>query len=180
MRVTFERESTEEENDDDEEVRVGAVHDDVERIRAVFEKFDVDSSGYLRTFDLSDAASEILGRLVTTREVWALVEASGTGHSGLDLSTFKDLMQRFDWDDEELKEPLPANLVEHWFHGSALGFGMSVQADVDRVVTLVTDVVDPSLAGIVEVGDRIAAINGSPVHTLDDPQVRNRADSLPQ
>jgi len=142
-----------------------------ERSQATFEKFDPAGSGDLSTFLLSSAASELLGRPMTTREVWAMVEASGTRHNGLDLSTFKDLMQRFYWDTEEFKEPLPVNLVEHWFHGDGLGFDMHVCVKNDIAIMLVANVADPALAGIVEKGDKIVAINGAPLLTMDDSQV---------
>ena len=142
-----------------------------ERVTEVFMRFDHDASGDLSVFELSSAVAELLGRPPSTREAWSMVEISGAETSSLSLAQFAHLVRTFDWDAEDLREGLPPNLKEHWFEEGPLGFGLIIGTEEGGLVLLVSSVNDSSIKGVVEVGDKIVAINGAPLGYVDDAKV---------
>jgi len=141
------------------------------QIAAAFGRFDRDGSGNIDTFELAAALGTLLGRPATTREVWAIVSHGELkGEKSIDLELFSALLRTFGWNDQGLLEDLPYNVFEHTFTEEKLGIAFHV--DVESGFVVVAKVLNEALTGLVEVKDRILAVNGAPIGIDEDPRVR--------
>jgi Ca2+-binding EF-hand superfamily protein len=140
-------------------------------IEAIFAQFDSDEEGEMNVFQLGGALAATLGRPVTTREIWAMLSNGELeGESSVNVEQFVTLLRAFDWLDPSQRDELPDNVFEHIFRDEKLGFGF--QVDDESGFVKVSKVVNANLSGIIELDDKIVAINGAPLGVDEDPQVR--------
>jgi hypothetical protein len=141
-----------------------------EHIRSVFERFDVNSSGDLDTFELSSAVAELIGRKPSTLQVAAMVSAAGAEATNvLTIDQFDHLIRTFDWDSAATDSPLPIGLYEIVFQKERLGFRVRNVSSLETIVVSV--IIDSELNGKMNVKDTVLAINGSPLGRVSDHKV---------
>jgi len=141
-----------------------------DQIQACFTKYDADSSGDLDTFELSNAVTELLNGVVpTTSQVTAMVALSGAQDNKLSRDQFSSLIKHFDWSSAAATAALGDLTYEHIFQEKSLGF--RVRSVAGRGIIVVSKVVEPSLAGVVNENDTVLAVNGAPLGFVTDHKV---------
>jgi len=141
-----------------------------DQIQVCFTKYDADSSGDLDTFELSNAVTELLNGVVpTTSQVTAMVALSGAQDNKLSRDQFSSLIKQFDWSSAAATAALGALTYEHVFQEKSLGF--RVRSVAGRGIIVVSKVVEPSLAGVVNENDTVVAVNGAPLGFVTDHKV---------
>jgi hypothetical protein len=141
-----------------------------EHIRSVFERFDVNSSGDLDTFELSSAVADLIGLKPSTLLVAAMVSAAGAEATNvLTIDQFDHLIRTFDWDSAASDSPLPMGLYEIVFRKERLGFRVRNVSSLGTIVVSV--IIDSELNGKMNVKDTVLAINASPLGRVSDHKV---------
>ena len=145
-------------------------------IAEAFRKFDVDQSGDLSTFELSNAIAGLVKRSPAKVQVASMIAATlqksaAAAADALTLDQFTTLCKTYDWKSDEFTKSLADSIYEQTFETRPFGFHVRKVERKGLIKVRKIDETAPHLAGKVGVNDVIVAINGDPLGFVTDQSV---------